>query len=293
VKKVLTYTIIAGSKACTHDCPICISKMTPDFGIGPELPDVNWDRFRKATTIALNHGAENVLLTGKGEPTLFPGQITRFLIGLHGRPFDRRELQTNGSLLAKGGLYDDFLLAWGDLGLDTVAISIYHYDGDRNRELFRPRGGEYLDLPALIGKVHSRGMNTRLSCVMLSGGIDTVDAVKKLIHFARDHGVHQLTLRTADRPRNSRDRATAEFIDSHRLGPRRLATIRSWLEKEGQFCDDLPHGALVYEIFGQNVCITTGLTRAQRMQREVRQLIFFPQGWLTSSWENVMGGRIL
>ncbi|MCK5289641.1 MAG: hypothetical protein KAJ56_01740, partial [Candidatus Aenigmarchaeota archaeon] len=57
MKKALTYTIIAGSRACVNDCPLCISKMTPDNSIGYEKPEVDWDIFKKSTHYAFNHGA--------------------------------------------------------------------------------------------------------------------------------------------------------------------------------------------------------------------------------------------
>ncbi|MBU0616054.1 MAG: radical SAM protein [Nanoarchaeota archaeon] len=289
--KALTYTIIAGNRACPNDCPICISKMTPDYGMGYERPVVNWKRFQEATVIAQNHGAENVLFTGKGEPTLYPGQITQYLLRLYQKSFDRRELQTDGSLLAKGGMYNDFLDVWADLGLNTVAVSIYHYDPEVNKQLFRRN--EYFDLPKLLEKVHQRDLNTRLSCVMLQGHMDNVPAVENLIQFAKKNGVFQLTLRRADRPRKTLDRVVADFVDQNRTTDEQHAEITDFITKQGSFCYDLPHGASVYEVDGQNVCIATGLTAAERYQEEIRQLIFFPQGWLTTSWENVQGGRLL
>src|SRR3989338_10544360 len=58
MEKALTYTIIAGSKACYNNCPICISKMTPDYSMDCRLPEVNWKKFDEATTVALNHRSE-------------------------------------------------------------------------------------------------------------------------------------------------------------------------------------------------------------------------------------------
>ena len=291
--KALTYTIIAGSRACPNDCPICVSKMTPDYDIGYKKPKVNWGRFEEATTIALNHGAENVLITGKGEPTLFPGQITQYLTRLYGKPFDRRELQTDGSQLAKEGLYNDFLDAWKDLGLSTIALSIYHHGMQENKEIFHPRTGEYFDLPRLLEKLHAKEYNTRLSCVMLQGYMDRVEKVAELIQFAKENGVFQLTLRRADRPKEPLDKKVAQFVDEHRLTDERFKEISDWVAEQGNFCYDLPHNATVFEVDEQNVCISTGLTPSQRETEEVRQLIFFPQGWLTTSWENVQGGRLL
>ena len=293
MKYVSTYTLIAGSRACPYDCPICISKMTPSYGIGTGKPDVNWHMFEKATQIALNHNARNVLITGKGEPLMFPGQVSQYLIRLYQKPFDKREIQTNGNELANGGrIYDEFLDVWKDLGLDTIAVSIYHYDLQKNKEMFRPRRGEYFDLPGLIGKINSRGITTRLSCVMLEDYIDTPEEVERLMDFAKQNNVFQLTLRTADYPESPLDAKVAQYIRENRLSDEKLKVINEFIKREGTLTDILSHHAGVYELHGQNMCLTTGLTYDVG-EDEIRQLIFFPQGWLTTSWVHVQGGRIL
>ena len=304
MKKALTYTIIAGNKACPNDCPICISKMTSAQGIDYNEPTVKWDVFDKATGIALNHNAEYALITGKGEPTLYPAQISRYLIELekaerkYSKFFNRKELQTGGSLLAQEGqagkLYGDFLDVWKDLGLDIVAVSIYHYDDQKNENMFRPKNGNHYELSDLIDKIHSKDLKIRLSCVMLKDNIDSVEEARNLIGFAKDNDIFQLTLRTADVPKNPLDSDVARFVEENRIGctDTEYNDIANFLKEEGSYCDTLPHGALVYEVDEQNVSITTGLSN-DAGKEEIRQLIYFPQGWLTTSWENVQGSRIL
>lgn len=306
MKKTLTYTIISGNMLCPNNCPVCISKMTPDYDISGIEPEFHNNIFRDATKIALNHGAEIALITGKGEPTLFPGLVSKYLFEMaeaerkYGRFFDRKELQTSGSLLIQennidvGWLYDEFLGVWKTLGLDLIAISIYHYFDWSNQELFRPRNDKWYDLSELIKKLHSKGFKIRLSCLMLKGYIDSVEEVKNLLKFAKENNVFQLTLRTADRPDNPRNKRIAKFVDENRIGynDSEYKEIVEFLGREGKLCDILPHGAHVYEVDGQNIGITTGLTNDVG-EKEIRQLIYFPQGWLTTSWENVQGGRIL
>ncbi len=293
MKKALTYTVIAGSSVCVNQCPICISEMTPRYGIDTKEPYVDWDTFRKATRIAVNHGAESVLITSKGESTLYPFQVTKYLHELEDQPFDRRELQTEGSNLATGGrLYDEFLRVWKDLGLDLVSVSIYHYNSDRNSEAFRPKRKREYILPKFIEKLQKYGLRTRLSCVMLKDYIDSVEEVEKLVEFAKENDVFQLTLRRADRPANPGNKAVAEFVDKNRLSDESFGRIADYLDSRGTLCDLLPHGANIYEIGGQNVCITTGLTH-DAGEKEIRQLIYFPPNVLTTSWENVNGGRLL
>jgi pyruvate-formate lyase-activating enzyme len=296
MKKVFTYTIIAGNLACPNDCEICISKMTPSYGIGFELPNVRWDDFEVATDIAVNYSADNILITGKGEPTLFPGQITQYLFRLYkitrarNYRFNRIELQTEGSHIARG-FCDEFLDVWRDIGLDLIALSIYHYDDKKNKEMFRPKQEKWFNLSELIKKLHSKGFRIRVSCLMLEGYIDSVDEVKKLISFAKRNNVFQLTLRRADRPAKPLNQVVADSVDKLRLSDTTFKEIFNFLETNGAICDILPHGAIVYEVDGQNVCLTTGLTNDAKTD-ERRQLIFFPPSYLTSSWENVEGSRV-
>ncbi len=292
MKYANTFTIIAGNRNCTYNCDICISKMTPDYGIGTKEAEVNWEKFDLATRVAKNYNANHVLITGKGEPTLYPAQITKYLHKLEGKGFDRIELQTNGSEITKGRLMDEFLEIWQDHGLTTVAVSIFHYDNQKNKMAFKPKSGQYPDLKDVIERIHANRMNTRLSCVMLDGYMDSVLEVQRLIGFAKQEGVFQLSLRSVDRPGKSLDLRVSDYIDKNRLKPDRLKEISDYLETKGSRCDVLPFGAVVYEIDGQNVCLTTGLSRDVGKE-DVRQLIFFPQGWLTTSWENVMGGRLI
>lgn len=295
MKEALTYTIIAGNKICTYDCGICISKMTPDYGIGTKPPEVNWRNFEKANEIAKSYNAKTVLITGKGEPTLYPSDITKYLHKLEKHNFGRIELQTNGSEIAKGGLMDHFLDIWYDHGLSTVSVSIYHPSNQRNEEAFKPKSGRYPDLEHLIEKIHSEGLNTRLSCVMLKGYVDTIDEVQNLIQFTKKNGVFQLTLRGADKPKSPLDNIASNFVDKYGLDKSRMEEISDFLEKNGKKCEVMPYGAVVYEVNGQNVCFTSGITDISDTAKKesARNLIFFPQGWLTTNWENVQGGRLL
>jgi hypothetical protein len=53
----------------------------------------------------------------------------------------------------------------------------------------------------------------------------------------------------------------------------------------------LPHGATIYDVKGQNVCMTNSLTLSTNPD-EIRQLIYFPDGRLMYDWVH-MGARVL
>ena len=286
---ISTYTIIAGNMRCPNDCPICISKMTPSHGIGHEDIEFNWAKFKKATRIAAMRGAQNVLITGKGEPTLFPNLVEEILVGLASENFERIELQTEGSNISKN-IDDDVLRRWRTWGLDLIAISIYHYDDTQNAEGFGHSGsGVGYDLQKLIERLNNMGFLVRLTCLLRKGYVDNVNLVHGLIEFCKEKNVFQLTLRTADVPDNPLDSEVAYYVKTNKPEPDNMKRINELIIEHGKLCYSLPHGASVYEVNGQNVSITTGLGEPG----DNRQLIFFPQGWLTMSWETVHGSRII
>lgn len=295
----LTYSIIAGSLWCTCNCGCCISKMTDRCGITISPPDVDWRRFEEATNIAWNYGARNVLITGKGEPTLFPAQITMYLNKLQEEDFNTIELQTNGYTFSSNSMYEEFLEVWRDLGLTTIAISVYHHNDFMNDQLFVPRYEYNRDLVSLIEILHEYDYNVRLSCLLMKGYIDSGDKVKEMIAFAKNNNTF-LTLRTAETSdykgeieiQEEISRKHKGFVIKHRLSNDELEWIRVFLRANGVKRGNLSHGATVYNIYDQNVCLTTGMSESD-FDMDRRHLIFFPQGWLTTSWENVNGGRIL
>jgi len=70
--KIQTFSIVAGTLACNARCPFCISKMTVENGMTLKEPKVNWRNFHKACMLAERSAVSTVMITGKGEPTLFP-----------------------------------------------------------------------------------------------------------------------------------------------------------------------------------------------------------------------------
>ena len=283
--EVQTFSIIAGTMACNARCPFCVSKMTPPQGMTLKEPDVNWRNFHKSAQLAKEYGAKTVLITGKGEPTLFPGQITSYLHELEKYNFPIIELQTNGiSLYENKDSNRKLLQTWYDQGLTTIAISIVHYDKEKNKEIYLPYKKDYIELPGLIDHLHDMKYSVRLSCVMADNYISDKKSLEHLIHFASDNSVEQLTLRPVNKPDNSLDDEVSAWIAKNYLKSTQYDEIQSYLNTNGKQLMKLSHGATVYDVYGQNVCLTNSLT-IDKDSDSIRQLIFFPDGHLTYDWQ--------
>lgn len=354
-----SFSIVAGSLACQARCQFCIARMTPANSVGKRLPPVNWRNFHKACRLAQLGGTTTVLITSKGEPTLFPDQITEYLQNMERYNFPIIEMQTNGIAIAEGTVTEEHLRQWYDLGLTTLAISIVHYDPVKNHEVYLPyrkrvapaspmsdassgtvstqqgedltaptagetevarrAAGKLIDLPlsdeqslgkalstrASEGKAEgyidlvdlfkllkerSRRFSIRLTCIGADGFIDSADELHKLLTFAKYHDVEQVTLTPVTKPFDSSDLEAFAWVSKHHLKDKQLENIKDYLAKHGQVVRTLGHGAVIYDINGQNLNLSNCLTRDQQVSQS-RSLIFFPDGHVRTNWD--MSGSVL
>lgn len=286
--KIRTLSIVAGSEACNARCPFCVSKMTPPLGVELCEPEVNWRNFKKACRLAKDSGVTTAMLTGKGEPTLFPAQITKFLDAMAEFHFPMIELQTNGILLAeKPEIYDKHLTDWYEKGLTTIAVSIVHYDPERNRRNYVPYKKHYIDLPALIKKLHGFGFTVRLTCIAVNGNIDSREELERLIAFTTENKVEQLTITPVNKPEDSGDGnfEVWQWTKNHHLTDNQKEDLMAYLEENGTRIMRLSHGAIVYDVKGQNVCLNNCLS-VNPDSEELRNLIFFPDGHVRYYWQH-------
>ena len=283
--KFSTLCLVAGNELCNARCPFCIAKMTPARALGKTKPVVDWRNFKKAASLARKGGVSSVMITGKGEPTLFPEQISDYLRALQEFNFEFIDLQTNGLLfIDQRQKYETYLKEWYDLGLTTIALSVTHYLAERNREIYSPNRSAYISLPKLIDLLHEHHFTARLVCIMLKDYIDSAAEISKLIEFSRQNEVEQLSLQPVNIPNETRNSEVARWTTSHRLSSEQLTESREYICSSGRMLMTLPNGGALYDITGQNVCLTNCLTLNTNYEK-LRQLIFFPNGNVAFDWQ--------
>ena len=284
--RIQTLSILAGSAACNARCPFCISKMTPPNGVDLKEPEVDWRNFRKACELANRCGVTTAMITSKGEPTLFPDQITKYLAVMDEYKIPIVELQTNGiSIADKPEMFDAHLKEWHRLGLTTMAVSIVHFDTEKNREIYLPYRKKYIDLAGLIKRLHDYKFSVRLACIMAKDFIDDGAKLEKLIRFAKVNAVEQLTIRPVNKPEDpSLDPVAWKWTMEHHLPKEGLEAMENYLSRHGKQVMQLIHGAKVFDVDGQNVCLTDCLSLESNSE-DLRQLIFFPDGHLRYDWQ--------
>ncbi len=285
MRQAENFSIIAGTGACNASCPFCVSKMTGIKALGLHPQPINWRNFEKAARLAKDYFVGSVMITGKGEPTLFPDQITSYLEHLEPYKFPLIDLQTNGiNLISQKNRYESYLKKWYDLGLSWIAISIIHYIPEENHKVYNPYAKEYIDLPKLVKHLKSFGYSVRFSVTMHKGAIDTPRKVLKIIEFAKSLGVEQLTLRKIAKPTVSENDDIGKWTKKHFLSETKLYLIKAFIEKIGHRLLTTGHNAGIYDVNGQNVCLTNALT-IDADPSQIRQLIFFPDGRIKFDWQ--------
>jgi molybdenum cofactor biosynthesis enzyme MoaA len=247
-------------------------------------PKVNWSRFEVACKVAEQgrDGVIPVIITGKGEPTLYPNLITQYLRELDWQ-WPLVELNTNGTRLTP-----ELLDHWREYGMTSVSISITHFWADESNKIMGlPDDVSFWKVAKMV---QDAGLSVRLNCTLVKGGVDTVSKVIQMIGMAKTHGIDQLTLRPVARPKESVDPGAAAWVDENNVNES-VFFISKELEDHGTPLLHLPGGGKVYDYKGQNVALASCLTTSND-PNNIRQIIFLPDGRICYDW-SYPGARIL
>ncbi len=283
--KTNTFSIVVGTQACNANCPYCVAKMTRAAACETAL--FSERRFNIACRVVdqARDGLITVALTGQGEPLLWPKQITRYLDCLNFR-FPLVGLWTNGILIEKN-LRN--LGHWENTGLTHVCISITHHDPYRSSKLMGIKEPyRFWDAVEHLKRI---GLAVRLNCTMLKSGIHQPEDVEILIDQCRVRGVDQLTFREVEMPSDPKDLVIADWVRKEKpIGA--AEKLNHYLDSKGATkLLEYPHGGIVYDVRGQNVCVSNCLT-VDTDPNDTRQIIFFPDGRIAYDWR-YRGARIL
>ncbi|MDO8599360.1 MAG: radical SAM protein [bacterium] len=291
--KVSTLSVVIGTKACNASCPFCVSRMT-GFDVLPGIGGIDTVNFRKACLHAVVGGTTNVLLTGKGEPTLYPDQISRVLDLLEPHGFPYTALQTNAldfGWMARDGqpkqakrLSVELLQSWRKRGLDTIAISVVSEKPEHNVEVYHK---DYPDLVRTVAFLHSLGFTVRLCVMMQKGYVDTPGRVDDILAFCKANSIAQLTVRPIRKPTaQTHDGVVSTYVAERGLDELAERAIAGHIRhRGGKPILTLAFGAEVYDIDGQNCCLSDCLTLDERPE-EIRSLIVYANGLVTHSWQH-------
>lgn len=289
--KFNTFCVVAGNQVCTARCKWCVSSMTPAQGVGfGKAGEISRDIFRMACRLAMQSRLDTVRITGKGEPTIFPQQITEYLRVLRSYMKSRSgftfiELQTHGRHMAEEDrVTADQMRTWRKLGMTHVCISLVSEDPQRNAQHYFPHKGNYYDVAALISKLHRMRYNVRLTCIMQKGDVDCADKLRSFLKWAKEIRADQVTVLPVNKPGDSRNAEAYQAALDSVLTTEQLTEISEFCATEGKLVRTLPWGGRVFDMKGQNLCLNYCLTHSPDRD-DSRQLIFLPPGTISYDWE--------
>lgn len=294
--KVSTLSIVVGTRACNASCPFCVSRMT-GFDELPGAGTIDEIHFAKACRLAQIGGTTHVLMTGKGEPTLYPDQVTQFLKLLAPWGFPFIAMQTNaldiGWLVRDGKpkhakkITRELLLEWRRLGLDTIAISVVSERPEHNAEVYHK---DYPDLVKTVAFLHELGFTVRLCVMMQQGYVDTPARLDDILAFCRQNSISQLTVRPIRRPTSpTHDDLASRYVAERGLDAEQERVLTDSIRQRGKLLLTLSFGAEVYDLDEQNCCLSDCLT-LDGSGEEIRTLIVYPDGRVTHDWQ--YGGAV-
>lgn len=288
--KFQTLSIVTGTQACNASCPFCVSKMTSLDYVKKQPEPINMRNLHKALKLAQLGNVSTVIMTGKGEPFLFPRQIISYLEAMERYNFPLIEIQTNGERLLRDEIIDGwntdmYLAELYNLGVTTILLSNVGPNAELNRQIYFPKRKDPLDMQRLVDKIQKAGINVRLTTIGILNGVDRVGKLDELVEWAKFLGVKQLTWRPVNEPSddNTHNTDTSSWVHGNAVGHTLTAEINQHVATNGTLLYKLVHGAAVYDYKSMNLCLTNCLT-LDPTEETIRQLIFYPDGSLYTDW---------
>jgi organic radical activating enzyme len=295
IDKVQTFSIVAGTMKCNAICPDCVSKMTTN----PELyaifnwEDVDWHNFEIAADIAIAADARTAMITGKGEPTLYPKQVNDYLAFLakdiYQKKMPMKELQTNALIFQNYEFQkQEWLKKWHDNKLSVMSLSVVDIEDEVNHAFYNPHQKSYPPLEKTVELLQDLGYTVRLSITMMKDKVDSPDDIDRVVDYCKRIGIPQLSVRPVRKPAGKTFcQKIAKWVEENQLSEthenNQIKAIADYVGEHGKLAQKLMHGAAVYKFRGQNLCLTDCLTHDPE-EPGFRQLIFYSSGILATDW---------
>jgi hypothetical protein len=221
------------------------------------LGEFDWRRFDKACRYASrteDRPAQIALITGRGEPTLYPGHLGTIINRLD-KVFPCIELQTNG-ILYKELPWEE----WKLYGLNTIAISVCSLNSAENNIIMNI--DKQFDVRDCIQYLAGLGFTIRISYQPTSLTTPTGEMWKDWNWFentildAKQMGAQQITFRSIGTPDKTKNKEAYEWIEKYRD----RNNYNDLLSAMGRKIGTYHWGGMIYDIKGMSVCVADCLT---------------------------------
>lgn len=266
---------IPSEATCKKNCPYCISKMTGKANVDY----VNFFRnLKKARKIADNADISCVIITGKTEPLQLEN-LEMFLDICKMFQDYPIEVQTNGTTLNQGAV----LRTLNEARVNTVAVSVDNWNQMREQ-------GE------ILNRLSKLGFNTRVTINLTENILS--HSHWDYVRICSYSGINQMSFRELTIPSNfvetNESREAINYIRSVDLEKVRtfLEGFNNLILEEGTFVRNLPFGASIYMIDGISATVFRHCIQENSNEDDIRSLIYYEDGHMSTSWYSSNHGRI-
>ena len=257
-------TISVPYKGCNKDCKYCVSKMTGYMKSNTSLMKRN---FQKVKTLARTYNVSNIMVTGKGEPTLNMDFVME--VGREFREYPL-ELQTNGLIF----LEEPELIDRLTFNYNVIALSI------------EDRPNYFKLMTPVIQKLKEAGLIVRL-CVNVVEKHKPL-SVDYILGYAIDN-VHQLLFRHITATEVPVDSEVRDWIENNgckRLFDTKIAKLNEYLKTDGKLLRESVDGMKIYYYKGMSVSVSEYCIQESNNGEDLRSLVYQEDGHLYFSWSS-------
>ena len=254
---------IPSEATCKKNCPYCISKMTGKSNVDY----VNFFRnLKKARKIADNADISCVIITGKIEP-LQPENLEMLLEICKMFQDYPIEVQTNGTTLNQGIV----LRTLNEAKVNTIAVSIDNWSQLREQV-------------EILKRFSILGFNTRVTINLTENILS--HSFWDYIRICSYSGINQISFRRLTIPDNfvetEESQKAVEYIQSVNK-----ESLKSFIDEFNSFI--LKEGAMLDDI---SVTFFENCIQENSNEDDIRSLIYFEDGHMSTSWYGSNHGRI-
>lgn len=266
---------------CNKNCPYCVSKMT-GTGKGEAISYRFLENLKKARTMALLSGATSIILTGKTEPTLNMRIVAKVCKFFKDFPI---EIQTNGILLD-----EKMISSFEDLGIDTIAVSIDSYS-------------QLVGMKSTFELISEMGFNSRITVNLTDRVLYDMDygTFEDTLKLVKTIGINQLSFRRITIPNYAIDteesKKTQEWIRNNVDQDKATEFLKGYTDylensKDSHFLYNLAFGAKLYMVDGISCTHFEYCIQDDHSEEDIRSLIYYEDGHLSSTWYGSNHGRL-
>lgn len=246
-------SILPVAQGCQAKCSFCFSHSSVSDDTSQKL--LKHHIIDHVLNVSKKHGAERVVITGGGEPTLVPHHRLIEYIKLCKIYFDKIVMITNGYVYSNQKVNEEqrleYLTQIHEAGLNVLSVSRHGYDETTNTEIMNLETNSVKIAQTIASnpKVFEN-LQLRWVCVLQKHGVSSVATLEKYLDFAVETKASQICFKelyvSVSEESVYYDKSYNKFSRKNQIP---LSMVTKYLEdKKAKLMFELPWGSPVYEL---------------------------------------------